>query len=451
MLPFAALAIVATAAVALVALSVTSTALSSHIRRDVVDATRVVSRGGFATNPGILTAIRQMTGAEVVTFDSTGLVATTLDAAVQDGLVQRVISGGRALALGDQLVEQQLVNEPPYYVAYLRVPDRPDTVVALLLENSEIDAANRRLTAAVLGGAFLSLALTIIVGQIVAHRVSEPISTLARFAGTVSSPGDHGRAPTGDDEVGRLGAAFNHMLERLEQAQAAVIRSEKLALAGLFAARVAHDVRNPLSSLKLQGQLIRAQTAPGTEERSMAEAMLQDIDQVEFVVTNLLDLAREVKLHKTPTAINTLIESVLRQVAPQCAHRHIAVSRHLAPDLPPLPLDPDRMTQALRNIIVNAVEALRERGTLAVRSHLSVDGREVIVDIDDDGVGLEPGAVGRAFDPFVSTKPDGVGLGLVNAKSVVEGHRGTITLEARRPSGTRATIRIPLESGDPHG
>ena len=451
MLPFAALAIVATAAVALVALSVTSSALSSHIRRDVVDATRVVSRGGFATTPGILSAIRQMTGAEVVTFDTAGLVATTLDPSAQADLVQRVISGGRALALGDAPVEQQLENAPPYYVAYSKVADRPDTVVALLLENSEMNAATRRLTGAILGGAFLSLALTIVVGQFVARRVSNPISTLARFADTVSSPGDHGRAPVGDDEVGRLGAAFNHMLERLEQAQGAVVRSEKLALAGLFAARVAHDVRNPLSSLKLQAQLIHAHAAPGSDERSMAEAMLLDIDQVEFVVTNLLDLAREVRLQRSPAAINALIEGVLRQVAPQCTHRHIAVSRHLAPDLPLVPLDPDRMTQALRNVIVNAVEALRERGTLAVWSHLSADGREVIVDVDDDGVGLDPEAARRAFDPFVSTKPDGVGLGLVNARSVVEGHGGTITLEPRRPAGTRATIRIPLEIGNTNG
>jgi signal transduction histidine kinase len=116
--------------------------------------------------------------------------------------------------------------------------------------------------------------------------------------------------------------------------------------------------------------------------------------------------------------------------------------------LPSLPLDARRFTQALLNVVVNAVEALRERGQLWVRSRLSPDGREIIIEIDDNGVGLAPDTGGRLFDPFVSTKPDGVGLGLVNARSAIESHGGTLTLVARKPAGARATVTLPL-TGDP--
>jgi signal transduction histidine kinase len=286
-----------------------------------------------------------------------------------------------------------------------------------------------------------------VASQFVARRVTQPISNIARFADNVTAPGVHDRAPSGDDEVGRLGAAFNEMLDRLEQTQAAAVRSEKLVLTGLFAARVAHDVRNPLSSIKLQTQLLQTQAPPGSDARAMTDAMLLDIEQVEFVVANLLDLARPASLTLAPQDVNTLLDGVLRQVTPQCGHRHIAIVRDLSPGLPALQLDARRFTQALLNIVINAVEALRERGTLSVRSRLSPDHRAVIIEIDDDGVGLSREAAGRLFDPFVSTKPDGVGLGLVNARSAVESHGGAITLEARQPAGTRVTITLPVTAG----
>jgi signal transduction histidine kinase len=441
----AALAVAFTAVVALVARSVTTGTLSRHFQRDVSDTARVVSRAGFAANAGILTTVKQVTGAEVVTFDDRGLLVTTLEPGVREAVVGRVMAGFAGLQLNTESpVEVLLPGAPPFHAAYMRVRDRPNTTVVLLLDNSEIEAANRAVTRAILGGAAASLVLMIIASQFVARRVTQPISRLAAFADNVSAPGIQGRAPSGDDEVGRLGAAFNEMLDRLEHSQATAVRSEKLVLAGMFAARVAHDVRNPLSSMKLQTQLLQAQSAPGSEARAMTDAMLLDIEQVEFVVANLLELARPAQLLRTRQDVNAILDGVIRQVKPQCDHRHITIVRELAGTLPALHLDAPRFTQALLNVVVNATEALREHGTLWVRSRLSPDGGDVIVDVDDDGVGLSDPTGGRLFDPFVSTKPDGVGLGLVNAKSAVESHGGTIRLEARHPAGTRATITLPV-------
>jgi signal transduction histidine kinase len=118
------------------------------------------------------------------------------------------------------------------------------------------------------------------------------------------------------------------------------------------------------------------------------------------------------------------------------------VERRLAPDLPTMSLDPDRLTHALLNVVLNATEALREGGTLTVTSARSGAG-DVLVVVDDDGVGIDAAAAARVFDPFVTTKPGGVGLGLVNAKAAIESHGGTITLAPRQPAGTRVTIRLP--------
>jgi signal transduction histidine kinase len=288
--------------------------------------------------------------------------------------------------------------------------------------------------------AVLALSVIVVVGQFVARRVSAPLDALVRFTHEVAV-GGHSRAPEGDDEFGHLGASFNDMLDRLEHSQEALVRSEKLGLAGLLAARVAHDIRNPLSSIKMQAQLLQKHLT-SADDRTALAAMLHDIGTVEAVIRDLLELARPGALKLRAESLNDVVRDALDGVAPQLTYRKIRVATDLDADLPPVLLDADRFTQALLNVIVNAADAMINGGTLEVRTRRQ-DRSTVVLDVCDDGVGLDPSLVDRVFDPFVSTKRDGVGLGLVNTKAVVESHGGRVTLEPRATGGTRATISLP--------
>jgi signal transduction histidine kinase len=170
--------------------------------------------------------------------------------------------------------------------------------------------------------------------------------------------------------------------------------------------------------------------------------MLLDIRQVELVVGGLLEVAKPSPLQRAPHALNAIVEGVLQQVVPQCRHRRITVTRHLATDLPLMSLDAARLTHALLNVVLNATDALRESGTLSVTT--CRDGNDAVIIVDDDGIGIDAATSPRVFDPFVTTKPGGIGLGLVNARAAIATHGGTIALTPRSPSGTRATIRLPL-------
>lgn len=443
-LPFAAVAVIAISAVAWVAYDVTTTTAAARIRTDVANATSVASRSGMALNPAILAAIKEATGADVITFSDRGVIATTVAGPEREALTSRIINGasGRLIS-SDAALVVELAGPPAVFASYRGVNNQPGTIVAVLKDTRDVERANATLRNTIVGAAAISLIVMIGAGQLVARQVTAPIGRLAAFAERVSTSHPNERAAAGDDEVGRLGAAFNGMLGRLDAAQAAVVSAEKLGLAGLMAARVAHDVRNPLSSIKMQTQLLNASLTPGSESREMTEAMLHDISQVELVVGGLLEVARPRGLQTSPQRLNDVIEGVLRQVAPQCRHRQITVERRLASDLPVMPLDADRLTHALMNVVINATEALREGGTLTVTSARSGAG-DVLVVVDDDGVGIDAATAVRVFDPFVTTKPGGVGLGLVNAKAAIESHGGTITLAPRQPAGTRATIRLPL-------
>jgi signal transduction histidine kinase len=249
----------------------------------------------------------------------------------------------------------------------------------------------------------------------------------------------------GDDEVGTLAGAFNAMLDRLQDAQGAVVRAEKLALTGVLAAGVAHDIRNPLSSLKMRAQLLQAR-APSPD----LQTMLHDIDQVEIVVRGLLDLARPDDIRLKPAQLNDVVRQVLEHLALQLTHRKVTVSEVLAPGLPSVGLDSDRFRAALLNVLGNAMDAMPDGGTLMVSTRLTSDQAFIVLDVCDDGTGVDPAILDRVFDPFVSSKREGVGLGLANTKATVERHGGSVRLAPRSPRGTCVTIALPTSTPTSH-
>jgi signal transduction histidine kinase len=442
-IPFAVVGLVATSVSAFLALTVTSREFQAGIRTQLLNTADVISRGGFAFNPAILRSVKAITGADVVTFDSTGsVVSTTVDPARKDVMAAVLGPPARdARAAGPNGIVREMSCGNPCIVAYRPVLERADTLVAVVFETDATTAALRAVSRTIVLAAIASLAALVLISQFVARRVTAPIDALVRFSQDVGA-GSSARAEVGDDEVGRLGRAFNQMLDRLDESKQAKVRNEKLALAGMFAARVAHDIRNPLASMKINTQLLEAAVKADEKNAELVRAMLHDISQVESVIRDLIELARPGELRLVPVDMNAVVRTVMRQLDTRLTHRKVAHRLNLADRLPPVNIDTERFSQVLTNVIVNAIDAMPNGGSLAVSTTGS--SGEIVIDVDDDGVGIDPAIADRVFDPFVSSKPEGVGLGLVNAKAVVEGHGGRIRLEPRQPRGTRARISLPV-------
>jgi signal transduction histidine kinase len=442
-IPFAIVVLVATAAAALVSLSVTSAALQSRLQARLVSAAAVISRGDFASNPLILQNLQEIIDAHVVTFDGDGqVVASTADA-----LPVFLAAATRAVTAATPVPEGPASIVPvecgmPCVVAVKRVEGRPGFVVALVADTSELATGTRAMTRTILLTAALSGIVMVLVSQIVVRRVTAPLDRLVGFVRQMSPDDRKRRAEVGHNEVGALALAFNDMLERLERSQDALVRSEKLALAGLIAARVAHDIRNPLSSIKMQTQLLRDRLGTNPDDEAALTAVLHDIEQVESVIRDLLELARPGELRLDRGSLNQIVHDALGQLSAQFRHRKIAVELHLADDLPPVLVDQRRFKQVLLNVLVNASDAMPTGGSVTISSR-RMGASELLIEICDDGIGMDAATLERVFDPFVTTKPDGVGLGLVNAKAVVEAHGGRIQLASRTPKGTCASIWLP--------
>jgi signal transduction histidine kinase len=446
-IPFAIVALAATLAVSFVALTVISRTLQARAINQVQNTASVISHSEFALNPNILKSVHQLTGADVITYTRQGaILASTLDERAQHALIDAVATSAAAedaYRSAGRVFVRSAQCAAPCFVAYTQVTTRPETVVAVIAQSSDLIAATSALTRAILIAATLSVLVMVLVSQVVARRVTAPLNALVAFTRDVSPTGSTQRAQIGDDEVGRLAAAFNDMLDRLDRSRDALVRSEKLALAGLIAARVAHDVRNPLSSMKIQAQLLDASLGDNAPGRKMLGAVLRDIQQLESVVRDLIELARPGELHREPTSIGAVVDEVLQQLSAQLAYRKIVVEARLPASQPLVDLDVARFRQVLLNLIGNAADAMPTGGTLTITTEGRDAGSAVVLDICDDGVGIDPAIRDRVFDPFVSTKRDGVGLGLVNAKAVVESHGGTLELAAQVPKGTRARIVLP--------
>ncbi|MBZ5555636.1 MAG: HAMP domain-containing protein [Acidobacteriia bacterium] len=450
-IPFALVALVATSGTAYVVLSVITRTLQARVETQILNAAALVSQSNFALNPAIIGSVKAITGADVVTFAPDGtILASTAAGPRASAVIQPILARQFTEDTAARPVVRHLdCAGVPCDAAYRAVVGRSQTVVAIVADTTELMAATSAVTRTVLVATVISLLVMVIVGQLVARRVTAPLDALVRFTRDVSGGEVHGRAPVGGDEVGRLGTAFNDMLDRLDRSREALVRSEKLGLAGLLAARVAHDIRNPLSSIKMQTQLLRAQRgggAAGADDRNheMIDAILRDIVQVESVIRDLLELARPGELNRRPASLNVVVQDVLEQLRPHLAYRKVEVDTRLAEGLPDIPLDSDRLKQALLNIINNAADAMPTGGTLIVATSRADRGSTIELDVCDDGIGVDPGILDRVFDPFVSTKRDGVGLGLVNAKAVVESHGGRVELAPRHPRGTRASLWLPI-------
>jgi len=230
-------------------------------------------------------------------------------------------------------------------------------------------------------------------------------------------------------------------LREIRALQQRVQRSERLAALGQLAAGVAHEIRNPLSSIRGFAQYFQRSFQEGTEHHRYAGVMIQEVDRLNRVISNLLDFARP----KDP---------VLRKVDPKevVAHAATLVQREakdrgvevvIEGEAPPCPLDRDQMTQALLNLLINSLEAMESGGTLTVRLGEDSQDSSWFIEVRDSGPGIPPQDLPRLFDPFFTTKKRGTGLGLAIVHRIVENHGGTIEATNIPQGGARFVLRFP--------
>jgi PAS domain S-box-containing protein len=250
-------------------------------------------------------------------------------------------------------------------------------------------------------------------------------------------------------------------LSQVRELEEQLRRSDRLAALGTLAAGLAHEIRNPLTSLRTFTRLVPRRFEDERFRQTFQRVVPRELERINRIVEQLLQLARPTRLHFKPLRLSSLLERVLELYANQIEAKQITVVREYARDLPPIQADPEHLYQALLNLVVNALEAMGAGGRLTLRigwregmdpflpSRRRAVHRGVRVEIQDTGSGIPPSVADRVFDPFFTTKEGGTGLGLALAHKVIEDHGGTLSFESTPGVGTTLRISLPL-TPDPY-
>ena len=321
----------------------------------------------------------------------------------------------------------------------------------LLIENSRAELASLKKyiqgTAAAVGVAGVLLALMLSFWT--ASRVTRPLRDLASSVREVAGGNWDTRASVdSSDEVGQLARDFNGMTEQLREQRDRMIQAERVAAWRELARRLAHELKNPLFPLQITIENLQRSRDATPEQfdevfRESTTTLLAELGQLKTIIGRFSDFAKMPAPQLEPVDVNQVAREVLQLFEAQLrAPGQPAVETKLQLDADPgqVPADPDQLRRALRNLVLNALDAMPQGGTLAVRTSRH-DGK-VAVEVSDTGQGLTPEECDRLFTPYYTTKQHGTGLGLAIVQSVVSDHKGTITVHSVPGQGT--TFRIEL-------
>ncbi len=219
--------------------------------------------------------------------------------------------------------------------------------------------------------------------------------------------------------------------------------SEFAQLAGGFV----HEVKNHLNTLLLHLQLLEEDLeAPETPRERQAKARVARLSsecrRILEVSNDFLKFARDSRADLAPTQLADVVARMVDFLSPTALMKGVRIAAYPAPDLPLVMLDAELFEQALLNLMLNAEDAMPGGGTLVLQAR--AEGRFVRLDVIDTGVGIEPELAARVFEPFVTAKPGGTGLGLATVRRIVAAHGGSVTLESEPGRGSQFTIRLPL-------
>lgn len=287
------------------------------------------------------------------------------------------------------------------------------------------------------------------------YRIVFPVRALVADAQGFSGDSASESEPLPIDEFRAVGVYLRGLMSdmtdqrlTLERSRQRLGAAEKLASVGKLAASVAHEIRNPLTAIRMW--LFSIQKDVGGEESvdRKFEVVSEEIARLEKIVRDFLDFARPPQLDLRRDSISEILDKTLELSAPRLAKERIELARHDANDLPAVVADREQLKQVLLNLLNNALEASAGGGRIDLKTTAEADGdgrRMVVIRVSDSGSGIPPDLQARIFEPFFSTKERGTGLGLCIAARIIAGHEGRLVMEAASEHGTTFSIHIPAD------
>ena len=250
----------------------------------------------------------------------------------------------------------------------------------------------------------------------------------------------------------QAGLAFENALlfkERMRQNER-MFRAEQLATMGQFAAGIAHELRNPLTSIRSTVQFLSGEFEEDSQPKKFAEDVLSEVDRLNAIVENLLNLAKPTESKPQKLHVNKEIEHYMHFVEAQAKKQNVQIQTQLEENLPKLFCDPAELRQVLINLVLNGMQAMPDGGPVVIKTSLFspkndsvLEGKNILIEVEDKGVGIPENLIEKVFEPFFTTKRSGTGLGLTICNNIVRRHSGEIWTEQDPTGGTIVKVTLP--------
>lgn len=249
------------------------------------------------------------------------------------------------------------------------------------------------------------------------------------------------------EKIESLNRDLAESLETMKHLQGKLLEVEKLSALGRLTADVAHEIRNPLTAIGGFAKRLEKRLPEKTTEKEYAKIVVNEVARLERILRDTLTFSREAKFHLQYADMNHLLARTEAEFGEVCREKRLLLAVRPAPGLPPCIVDEDQIRQALDNLVTNAIDAMKDGGslTLATRTACENGTHSVVIDVSDTGPGISPDLVKRIFEPFYSTKEigHGTGLGLSICKKIMEEHRGSIRVSPAPGGGAIFSLFIP--------
>ncbi len=362
-----------------------------------------------------------------------------------------------------------------YISEYEPIKNLNDEIIGILyvgvLEKAYVSTRNNVITTFML---IASIGFIMIVGisYLMTRSITKPLSEMVEVTKSIAM-GDLNREVkiVSKDEIGELAFSFNKMLgslkkmhaeleewgktleqkvksrtEELGAMQNTLMQSQRLAALGKLAAGIAHEINNPLGGILVLSSLVLEDLKEDDPHRENLQEVIKQTMRCRDIVKGLLQFSRQEKGKTEYVNVNDVLNSTLSLIEKQAMFHDIDVIKNFEQDLPMILGDQSQLQQVLINIILNAVQAMKEIGKLTIDTYHDNKNDMVVIDVNDNGCGIPEDALDRIFDPFFTTKEvgEGTGLGLAIAYGIVTKYQGRMTVKSKVEEGTTFTIKIPV-------
>ncbi|WP_022852707.1 sensor histidine kinase [Thermodesulfatator atlanticus] len=391
-----------------------------------------------------LIKLKSILGGEVFLYNKEGeILISTLKKGIPEELKKLTHEEIKQLSTGPIIKKLQLHGMKYRFIIFkANLSPEISTYFGLLLPAITEEKIQRSLITGLIYTSFAGLMFMLVVSWLLSRSITQPLEDLVENTKQIGKGNWSIKIKEkGPPEVKTLARALNEMSKEVRDYQQRLIEAERLSTAAQLVASIAHEIKNPLTSLKLAAEILTELTKDNQILEKRAELVLKETIRLEKILQNMLSRTKKIEIVRKIIDVNQIITEVVEVAKTQFQAKKQKLELKLSNEPLKIAADPEKIKQVLWNLLNNACEATPEKGKITIKT-LSQNGN-VEIWIEDSGPGIPEEKIKDLFRPFYSTKPNGTGLGLAVSKQIVLFHGGELLLENKEGGGARARIVLP--------